>query len=574
MGRVESLDGALAARSLWRLLPFLLSGLMLLPVTVGLGLTLLPAFGYLPALGGDSLTLRHFSTLLAAPGLVHAVLVSLLTGIVAPLLALSITFCFLAFAAGTRLERWVQRLLAPLLAIPHAAAAFGFAFLIAPSGLLMRWVSPWLTGLSSPPDLLLVNDYWGLSLLGGLVSKEIPFLLLMSLAVLPQLDVQRRVNLARSLGYRPAVAWLKTVAPGLYPLVRLPVYAVITFASASVDVALILGPNVPYTLSVMVLQWFNDPDLSYRFVAAAGALLQLLVTLAALLLWRGGELCCVRLASPLLSNGERRRGELCIRSCGQGGVVLAVLAACGGLLALLLNAFGGLWRFPASLPGSWSMRSWERAFAELALPLGNTLLIGLLVTVLAIVLVIAVLESEQRSRVPLPAAMLLLYVPLLVPQVAFLFGLTVAAEFVRWRPDIGLVMLAHLLFVLPYVYLSLSTTYRRLDPRWSQLGATLGASPWRIFWRLRLPLLLAPCLTAAAVGLAVSVGQYLATLLSGAGRVPTLTTEAVALAAGGNRSIIAVWALLQAALPMLGFVLALSLPRLLWRNRRGMRAMY
>jgi len=109
------------------------------------------------------------------------------------------------------------------------------------------------------------------------------------------------------------------------------------------------------------------------------------------------------------------------------------------------------------------------------------------------------------------------------------------------------------------------------NPRWTQLAATLGASPWRSFWHIRLPLLLAPCLTAAAVGIAVSVGQYLATQLPGAGRVPTLTSEAVALASGGNRSIIAVWALLQAILPMLGFALALFVPRWVWRHRNGMR---
>jgi putative thiamine transport system permease protein len=132
-------------------------------------------------------------------------------------------------------------------------------------------------------------------------------------------------------------------------------------------------------------------------------------------------------------------------------------------------------------------------------------------------------------------------------------------------------LFAHLLFVLPYVFLALSEAYRRLDPRWAQLASTLGASPWRSFWRIRLPLLLGPCLTAAAVGIAVSVGQYLATQLPGAGRVPTITSEAVALASGGNRSIIAVWALLQSLLPMLGFLLALYVPRLVWRHRNGMR---
>ena len=51
-------------------------------------------------------------------------------------------------------------------------------------------------------------------------------------------------------------------------------------------------------------------------------------------------------------------------------------------------------------------------------------------------------------------------------------------------------------------------------------------------------MLLRPILVAAAVGFAVSVGLYLPTLFAGAGRFDTLTTDAVSLAASGNRRII------------------------------------
>lgn len=556
---------------LLHLAPAFVLAILLLPVVLGLALTLLPAFGYMPVLGGSQFTLDHFSQLLELPGLSHSVLVSLLAGLLTPLCALTLVLLFLAGAAGTRLERWMRRLVAPLLAIPHAAAAFGLAFLIAPSGLLMRLVSPELNGLSSPPDRLIVNDYWGLSMSLGLIVKEIPFLLLMALAALPQVMPEQRVALARSLGYRPCRAWLMTVTPALYPLIRLPVYAVIAFASATVDVSLILGPRLPSTLSVMVLQWFNDPDLSYRFLAAAGALLQLGLTLLALLVWRCVEGLAAALGRRCLERGERQWGEGLLRITGQVGVGLALLLSIGGVVALVLNSFAGFWRFPDNVPGAWTTQHWGRALVEIGLPLSNTLFIGAVSTALAIVLVVAVLESEQRAGKRLSPSMLLLYVPLLVPQIAFLFGLIVATEFARWAPDIKLVIFAHLLFVLPYTFLALVEAYRRLDPRWSQLAATLGASPWRTFWHVRLPLLFAPCLTAAAVGISVSVSQYLATQLIGAGRVPSLTTEAVALASGGSRGIVAVWAILQALIPMLGFALALFLPRLLWRNRRGMR---
>ena len=85
-------------------------------------------------------------------------------------------------------------------------------------------------------------------------------------------------------------------------------------------------------------------------------------------------------------------------------------------------------------------------------------------------------------------------------------------------------------------------------------------------------MLLAPALTALAVGIAVSVGQYLPSLMLGGGRVETLTTEAVALASGGNRRLIGATALMQMALPALAFALAIAAPRLAFANRRAMLA--
>jgi ABC-type uncharacterized transport system YnjBCD permease subunit len=67
------------------------------------------------------------------------------------------------------------------------------------------------------------------------------------------------------------------------------------------------------------------------------------------------------------------------------------------------------------------------------------------------------------------------------------------------------------------------------------------------------PLLVRPILATLAVGFAVSVAQYLPTLFAGGGRFVTVTTEAVALSAGGNRRVLAVQALLQIALPLAGF---------------------
>jgi putative thiamine transport system permease protein len=84
-------------------------------------------------------------------------------------------------------------------------------------------------------------------------------------------------------------------------------------------------------------------------------------------------------------------------------------------------------------------------------------------------------------------------------------------------------------------------------------------------------MLLKPMLAALAVGFAVSVAQYLPTLFAGGGRFVTVTTEAVALSAGGNRRVLAVQAMLQIALPLLGFGLAALVSYGAGRSRKGLR---
>ena len=165
----------------------------------------------------------------------------------------------------------------------------------------------------------------------------------------------------------------------------------------------------------------------------------------------------------------------------------------------------------------------------------------------------------------------LLYLPLIVPQVAFVFGLQLLVLVAGLGPSLPLLVGVHLIFVMPYVALALAAPWFALDPRYERMAASLGRSRGATFLRIRLPMLLAPLATAFAIGFAVSVGQYLPTLLIGAGRLPTITTEAVAIASGGNRRLIGVYALLQTALPCLVLAAATLLPALLHRQRRGMR---
>ncbi|MCA0996283.1 ABC transporter permease [Alloyangia pacifica] len=557
--------------SLTRAAPALTLLALLGPVAAGLLGTVAPAFGLLPALGADEPSLDPLRALLGWPGLSRAVLLSLFTGLAATALSLALTLLICAGWQGTRPFRALERALSPLLSVPHAAAAFGLAFLIAPSGWIARLIALPL-GWDRPPDLLILQDPWGLSLIAGLVVKEMPFLLLMSLAALPALRPGQSLATAQTLGYGRVSGWVKTVLPRLYPQIRLPVYAVLAYSLSAVDVAMILGPGTPPPLAVQVLKWMNDPDLALRLQAAAGALLLLGLTLAALGLWRFGEAALARLSARWLVAGGRGHVEPLWRAVGLGLGALCAALVLLGLAGLALWSLAGLWRFPELLPQGWSLRSWMRYGPDLLSLFGRTLLIAAASSAIAMILTTACLEAEQRHGLrPGTRALWLLYLPLLVPQIAFLPGLQVAGLLTGLDGTLAAVIAAHVVFVLPYAFLSLSDPFRALDPRYAAVAHALGKGASATFWRVRLPLLLRPLLTAAAVSAAVSVGQYLPTLLIGGGRVPTLTTEAVALASGGDRRVIGVTALAQTSAAFLPFALALLIPALVWRNRRGMR---
>jgi putative thiamine transport system permease protein len=560
-----------------RLLPWapaLTLAAMLGPVAAGLLGTLAPAIGYMPALGGTRLGFEPFAELLAWPGLPRAAALSVGVGFASTALALGIVALVVAGWRGTRTFAALERALSPLLAAPHAATAFGVAFLIAPSGWIARALSPWATGWERPPDLLIVQDPYGLSLIAGLVAKEVPFLLLMTLAALPQARPDKSSAVARALGYGRVTGWFKTVFPAVYRQIRLPVYAVLAYSMSVVDVAIILGPNAPPPLAAQVVRWMHDPDLALRFRAAAGAMLQLGLVLAALGVWIGLERLAARLGRLWIARGGRGDpvAERALRGLGLGLGAASAALVLAGLAGLAVWSVAGLWRFPEALPDALTLRGWARHGPQILAPLGETALIGAAATALALLLTIACLEAEHRHGLrPAGRALWLLYLPLIVPQVAFLAGFQTLALSAGLDGGRAAVVVVHLVFVLPYVFLSLADPWRAWDARQDLAARALGAGPDRVLWTVRLPMLLRPLLTAAAVGFAVSVGQYLPTLLVGGGRVATVTTEAVALAAGGDRRSIAVYALVQTGAALAPFLAAVLLPRILWRNRAGAR---
>jgi len=208
--------------------------------------------------------------------------------------------------------------------------------------------------------------------------------------------------------------------------------------------------------------------------------------------------------------------------------------------------------------------------------MATTLLLGLASTIAGLVLTIGCLEYESTLLDPHAANrykkyMSIVYLPLLLPQVAFFFGIQMMLTRFHLDASATGVVWSHLIFVLPYLFLTLGSTYRSFDRRITTTATLLCGSPMKAFLKVKLPMLLRPILFSFAVGFAVSVAQYIPTLFIGAGRFSTITTEVVTLAGGSDRRVAAVYALYQQLLPMGIYLLALFVPKLMFMNRKLMQ---
>ena len=346
---------------------------------------------------------------------------SLWTGLASTALAWWASHALLqrAFVHGT-----LARLLRPvpaLLATPHAAFAVGLLFLIAPSGWLLRALSPWLTGFDWPPPWPTSQDPWGLGLILGLAAKEIPFLLWTAATQLQRSDVQQRWQaehtLARTIGYTPVRAFDAVVWPQLRPRLRWPLLAVLAYGLTVVDMALIIGPGSPPTAAVLAWQWLQDADTATQAqgAAAAGAL-ALVVALCAPLAW--WALGARRGASARLTGARGRPGTGLAANAVLLPALLALYAAV--LLALAVGSVAGVWPFPHVWPELWTLQAWASVWAS-AGTLGTTLSLALVSSALALLWSVAWLETAPRAWDR--ALRSALYLPLILPSVLWVLGL-------------------------------------------------------------------------------------------------------------------------------------------------------
>jgi len=117
-------------------------------------------------------------------------------------------------------------------------------------------------------------------------------------------------------------------------------------------------------------------------------------------------------------------------------------------------------------------------------------------------------RCAPRLRVPLA---LLFFLPITLP--GLFVGIALLVYYARLDVQLSLktVMIGHFVYVFPYFLLVAKAALDRLDPALEEAAADLGASPWRIFRKVTLPLIWPVLAGATALAFALSFDEFIIT---------------------------------------------------------------
>ncbi|MBI5305641.1 MAG: iron ABC transporter permease [Chloroflexi bacterium] len=322
---------------------------------------------------------------------------------------------------------------------------------------------------------------------------------------------------ARVLGANRARAFWHITLPLLAPAIIAAALLVFIFDFTSFGVVLILGGPRLATLEVEIYrQTVNLFDLP---VAATLSLVQLVCTFLLMTLYTRMQ---TRMTQPLHLRPQTitRRPLQNLREKIFVGAYLAamVIFLLAPLLAVAAASFENGLAYYAEL---FANRRDAITFVPPIQAVGNSLIFAGATVMLAVALGLTAahtLASSQRVAKMLDPVLML---PLGTSAVTLGFGFILALG--SWRTSVALVPVAHTLVAFPFVVRSILPVLRGIQPRLRETAQVLGASPWRVWRHVDLPIIARAVVVGAVFAFTISMGEFGATALVARPEMPTIT---------------------------------------------------
>ncbi|MFN3495295.1 MAG: ABC transporter permease [Hydrogenophaga sp.] len=403
----------------------------------------------------------------------------------------------------------VLRLLMLPFVVPTLVAAMGVLALWGPRGWLGEPLAVAGWSLEDSPWLLLYGNLF----------FNLCVVVRAGVDALEQVGAQR-VAAARTLGATPWRAFWRVEWPAIAPWLASALCLVFLYCFAGFGLALILGGQRYATVEVEI----------YTLVAHELALAEAAVLAVWMLLLTGGLALAYAAIEKRLAAPGRVVPVARQRPQGRGqwlavvGAMLVLALVCAApLLAIGLRALYALF---------WGQGAAVLLEPETLTALGNTLRFSgmalLLATALGVTHALAVQALDRmRGGAPLQGAAALgwraaAFLPFVVSPVTVAFGLLLL--YPGWTASLGLLVAAYALLAYPFVAKSITAALDALPASYAQAAATLGAPPWRVAWRVTLPLVAPALRRGMAFAAATALGEFAVSLFLSRPEWTTLTT--------------------------------------------------
>lgn len=387
---------------------------------------------------------------------------------------------------------WIRWMMLPFV-VPTLVAALGVLALLGPQSILNQWISQRMGWqLEESPALLLYGNVFFNTCLVVRAGME----------GLARVSASR-VEAARTLGATRWRAFWRVEWPVMLPWLCSALCLVFLYCFSGFGLALVLGGSAWSTVDVEIYTL-----VAHELQLEDAASLALWTTLTTSLLAVVYAYLERRLAlSSRADSIQLQTVQTFTQSLYIAVMALTLLIISAPLIALLWHGLKALWATPSLVIN-----------IDVIQAMGRTLLYATVAVIGSTILGTLHALASQRSLLMRSMT----YLPLVVSPVIVSFGLLLA--YPNASATLTVMLSTYVLLATPFVSKSVTAALDSLPPQVIDVARTLGASRWRTFWRVVIPLCLPSLRHGMAFAAATAIGEFAATLFLSRPEWTTLTT--------------------------------------------------
>lgn len=197
-------------------------------------------------------------------------------------------------------------------------------------------------------------------------------------------------------------------------------------------------------------------------------------------------------------------------------------------LMIIINSFAKGWFGKRWLPQEWSFDwyIWALQVADLGNILKNTLIIAALAVGMSLLIGLPTGWALARRSIPRKEVLFaIILLPRMIPPIAYAVGIAEIFYGIHLIDTHLGVSLAHVTLCLPFAVLILSSTFEGLDQRVIEAAEVCGASKFKTFFHIILPLIMPGILATIIFTFTTSYNEFTLTIMTYGPHTTTLPVK-------------------------------------------------